>query len=93
MECTKCNIPMSPEPWVKVISPNVYRLFDKHICPKCKLLKVVEISTIDKNTEDTRRVMREMTEKKDTKKKVYKEKVIAYPYKDDTDDIDPKELF
>jgi predicted transcriptional regulator len=85
---------MKVEAWSKVISPNVYRLFDKHICPKCKLLKTVELGTVDKNTDSTRRHMREMAEKKDIKTKVFKEKTISYPYKEDiNDDIDPKELF
>lgn len=86
MKCEKDQMLMRPEPWARVISPNVYRLFDKYVCLKCKLLKIVKLGTIDKNTEGTRRAMRELTEKKDKKTKVFKEKTIAYPYKDDNED-------
>lgn len=81
MNCTKDNALMKTEPWAQVKSPNVYRLFDRHICPKCRIVKEVELGTVDKNTKGTHMALRELSEKKEGKiSKSPKGKINPYPY-------------
>lgn len=58
MNCYKCqsnNIFI--EKCAKIISPNVYELYDKYLCRVCKVFKKIGVSEIDKNTDNTRKLL------------------------------------
>lgn len=56
--CKKCNSTnIVVEPWTKILSPNVYKLYDKIICRDCRSLEIVDLEEVDKNTENTRKLL------------------------------------
>ena len=58
MNCKKCQSNnLIREPWTKVISPNEYRLMDKIICKDCKSLQIIDLAEIDKNTDNTKKLL------------------------------------
>lgn len=58
MNCKKCQSEnLIREPWTKVVSPNVYKLYDKIICKICKTLQIIDLEEIDKNTDNTRKLL------------------------------------
>ncbi len=58
MNCKKCQSSnFFKEPWTKIISPNVYELYDKITCRDCANFQRLFIVEIDKNTEATRKLL------------------------------------
>ena len=58
MNCKLCqSTNLIKEPWTKVISPNVYKLYDKFICKECRGVQIIDLEEIDKNTENTRKLL------------------------------------
>ena len=56
--CKKCNSSnIVIEPRTKIISPNVYKLYNEVICRTCSNLEIVDLGEVDKNTENTRKLL------------------------------------
>ena len=57
-KCYKCDSArLLKDSWAKVISPNLYELFDKVMCQDCKVVKIEDIKRINHNTDNTRKLI------------------------------------
>lgn len=58
MNCKLCqSTNLIKGQWTKIISKNVYKLYDKFICKECKGMQIVDLVVVDKNTENTRKLL------------------------------------
>ena len=56
--CYKCLSENTKfEPFAKIISPNVYELYDKFTCKDCNAVEKVFLEIQDKNTDNTRKLL------------------------------------
>lgn len=55
--CKCLNDTVVVERWAKRTAPNEYTLEDRHICPRCRLMKKIVLGQIDKNSDETRELL------------------------------------
>lgn len=79
-KCKKCgSTNLIRESWTKRIAPNEYDLYDKIICQKCKVMRIEDVAKINKNTPETREIIKgkksDLEEYKNKKKVVPQEEI------------------